>query len=135
MDLCNEGKPVDRETLLLTYQKKTSALLSAACQLGVLAAEGPDEVADIAWHYGYYLGLAFQIVDDILDVTGEVKELGKPVGSDADNRKITAVSLCGLKGAENMAAKYTQKALQSAAALPDQGFLNELTEQLLNRKF
>ena len=135
MDLSNEEKPVDCETFLLTCQKKTSALLSAACQLGVLAAEGPDELENAAREYGCYLGIAFQIVDDILDVTGEEKKLGKPIGSDADNQKVTAVSLCGLKGAEDMAAEYTQKALQSAAVLPDQGFLSGLTEQLLNRKF
>lgn len=134
MDLENEGKPVDAETLRQTYLLKTSALLSAGCAMGAVAAEGGDAAVDTAVRYGEAVGLAFQTVDDILDVEGDEATLGKPIGSDTENNKVTTVALYTLDGARKLASRLTDEALELAASLPDSGFLQELTRWLLARK-
>ena len=73
-------------------------------------------------------------MDDILDVTGEEKELGKPIGSDAASGKNTFVSLLTLDGAQALAQEYTNRALAALKKLPDSGFLQEFTEELLFRR-
>ncbi len=133
MDLANEGRPVTEETLRRTDELKTCALLKAACRMGALAAEAPPEQLKLAEEYGYWLGLAFQIVDDILDVTGDEAALGKPIGSDAASGKSTYVSLCTLEGARQKAAEATDRALESLRRLPDSAFLQALTRSLLTR--
>lgn len=96
IDLMSEGKTIDIETLRTMDRLKTGALIDAACRMGCVIAGAPREKLDAAGSYAAALGLAFQIVDDILDVTGSTEELGKPVGSDAENKKSTYVSLLGL---------------------------------------
>ena len=84
--------------------------------------------------YGSYLGLAFQIVDDILDVTSTTDVLGKPVGSDAEENKVTFVTLLGLEAAQKEAAALTEKAMAMLKTLPNPEFLMALTQSLLSRK-
>ncbi len=122
--------------ILPMYSMKTSALIKAACLCGVYCAGSPDEAeyAEKASEYAENLGLAFQIVDDILDVTSTAEELGKPIGSDAAQGKNTFVSVYGLDMAEIEAADYTRRALAALEGFPDSSFVRELTENLLSRK-
>lgn len=84
--------------------------------------------------YAHDVGLAFQIVDDILDVTSTVEELGKPIGSDAQQEKTTSVTLLGLDKARELAKKYTEGAEKALSAFENNEFLCRLTDLLLNRK-
>lgn len=134
IDLESEGKTIDADTLKALQEGKTAALLQAACQMGCIVGGGTDEQIGAAGQFGYYLGLAFQVVDDILDVTATAQQLGKPVGSDADNQKNTYVSLLGLEQASRLAAAYTAKAKEALALFGDAGNdLLMLTEALLCR--
>lgn len=128
-----EGR-MDTELLLRMYDMKTGALLKAACKMGCICAEADSDKIDAAKKYAYNLGLAFQIVDDILDITGSSEELGKPIGSDAANGKITYASLMGLEKAEKFAAELTDNALAALDVFEDNAFLKELTLYLLKRK-
>ena len=81
--------------------------------MGCVIADADEELINAAYTYGKYLGLAFQIVDDILDVACDKDKLGKPIGSDAENEKSTFVSLLGLDRARELAADYTEKAISA----------------------
>lgn len=85
--------------LLELHAHKTGALIIAGVDLGCDAAQADDALCTVLQHYAAELGLVFQIVDDILDVTATTEELGKPVGSDAENDKTTFITLYGLEGA------------------------------------
>ena len=130
----NEGVAVDAAVLTQTNALKTSALLEAACQMGAVIGGATEEQIHYAGIYAYELGLAFQVVDDILDVTGNAEELGKPIGSDAENGKTTFVSLLTLEGAEKLAKECTDRALAALDKLPESAFLIELTNDLLARR-
>lgn len=125
----------DLDTLRALCARKTCALLQASCQLGVLAAGGTEEQLSAAGEYAYQLGMAFQIVDDILDVTADPEKLGKPVGSDAANGKVTHVTLLGLEGASQEADRYTARALELLERFPGSEPLKELTRNLLHRDY
>ena len=134
MDLQNEGRSVELGVLRQTDAHKTGALLRAACVLGCIAAGASDTQIEKAAEYAEALGLAFQIVDDILDVTSDTATLGKPVGSDAAQHKNTYVTLCGLDGARDCALQYTADAVRAAQAFGSEGeTLRVLAEQLLHR--
>ncbi len=120
LDLACEGKSIDLPTLQTLQEGKTAALLMAACRMGAILGGGSEEQVKEAGEYGYYLGLCFQIVDDILDVTATAEELGKPVGSDDENEKTTYVSLLGLEEARRRAAAYTEQAKQALTAFSAQ---------------
>lgn len=134
MDLANENQSVTAEILTQTDALKTSALLEAACRMGAIVAGAAEADICTVGEYAHNLGIAFQIVDDILDVTGEEEELGKPIGSDAASGKNTFVSLLTLDGAQALAQEYTNRALAALKKLPDSGFLQEFTEELLSRR-
>lgn len=134
MDLQNEEKrDLPLSVIRRTNEKKTAALLTASCLLGVIAAGGTGEQMDAARQYGLYLGLAFQVVDDILDVTSTEAALGKPIGSDAENEKSTYVSALGLAEARRYAEDYTSRALEALGIFADAEPLKALTEKLLRR--
>ena len=133
MDLINEGKTIDGDTLYKTHQKKTSALICSAVEIGMLVANATQEELENAVSYGYELGMAFQIIDDILDVVGDEKALGKPIGSDASNEKNTFVSLYTLDGAKERADEHTTRALSFLNKTKYSEFLMELTNSLLTR--
>lgn len=135
IDLESEGKNIDLQRLQLLQKGKTAALLSAACGMGVAIGGGSDTQLKAAMIFGENLGLAFQVIDDILDVTAEASVLGKPVGSDAENEKVTYVSLCGLDGAKKAAQSMTDTALQALSAFDgDTTHLQMLANALLERK-
>ena len=85
--------------LTLLHRLKTGAMIAGAAELGCVAAEMPAEKRAQAVEYAAQLGLAFQIRDDMLDVVGNEQELGKPIGSDREEGKLTFVDLCGLENA------------------------------------
>jgi farnesyl diphosphate synthase len=121
------------------HQRKTGALLLASVQMGAASAGlRPD---DPAWleltDYGHAMGLAFQIVDDILDETQASDKLGKTAGKDADANKPTYVALLGLDGAQREADELLSRALNALAqsGLPDEGLapLRALAERIVQR--
>ena len=124
---------IDKSSMEEMYRLKTGALLKASCLMGVTLA-GREDLTDAAAQYAESLGLAFQIIDDILDVTGDPALLGKPVGSAAENEKKTSVTLYSLKEAEEMADFHTKNAQKQLVKLgAEGGFLSQLTQWLLNR--
>ena len=129
-----DGKFDTLDGLLSMYEMKTSELLTAASVMGCIAAGADEEKISAARAYAHDVGLAFQIVDDILDVTSTVEELGKPIGSDAQQEKTTSVTLLGLDKARELAKKYTEGAENALSAFENNEFLCRLTDLLLNRK-
>ena len=129
-----DGQFSSIDSLLDMYEKKTSLLLTASCVMGCIAAGSDIDKTEAARKYAYNLGIAFQIIDDILDVTSTSEELGKPVGSDAQQNKTTSVTLLGIEKATELAEKYTEDAKQALGAFENAGFLYKLTDMLLSRK-
>ena len=114
--------------------KHYETLIIAGVDLGCDAAQADDALCTALQHYAAELGLVFQIVDDILDVTATTEELGKPVGSDAENDKTTFITLYGLEGARSLAKQHNDAALAALADLgPEADFLREMAVELLTR--
>ncbi|HCJ90830.1 MAG TPA: geranyl transferase [Acidaminococcaceae bacterium] len=112
LDLEAEGKKISAKELKTLHEGKTGALFIAAIRGGARLAGATDEQLLALTHFAELVGLAFQIEDDILDVTGTQEELGKPTGSDDKNDKSTYVTLYGLEKAREMSEKTTQEALR-----------------------
>ena len=135
-DLAFEKSGATIEQLRGMYLKKTSCLLSAAAVCGSILAGADDEELKYAAEYAEKLGLAFQIIDDILDCTSDEKTLGKPIGSDEKNGKTTYVTLLGIDGAKAEAERLSNEALTALCKIKgDNAALRELTADLLDRKF
>jgi len=135
LDLLYENKEEPTLDNIVTVHKlKTGALISAACLLGCIAAGADDAQMAAASRFAYTLGVAFQIKDDILDVTGDEKKLGKPIGSDAENEKTTYVSLVGIEKAQQDVANLTEKAIGYLKAFDDTEFTAALAEYLISRE-
>ncbi len=137
LDLQFEKSNPTAEQLVDMYKRKTSGLLIAATLLGLIAAGKTDEnTINNAKNYARDLGIAFQIIDDILDCTADETVLGKPVGSDEKNNKTTFVTLFGLEKAKEYALQFTKSALDSLEKIEgDKTNLIALTEYLLKRNF
>ncbi|MCD8094916.1 MAG: polyprenyl synthetase family protein [Ruminococcus sp.] len=133
IDIESEGKDISLEQLELLQSFKTGALIEAACVMGVILAEKYQKITAAA-EYAQALGRAFQIVDDILDVTGSFEELGKPIGSDSEQSKCTFVTALGLEGAQCEADRLTEQALLTLKQFDDCEFLTDLTQSLLHRR-
>ncbi len=125
---------VEEENLRNLYRCKTGQLIAVSCVMGAICADAENETIRAAAEYGLRLGFAFQVIDDILDVTSTTEELGKPVGSDEKSNKKTYVSLFGMEKAKEAADRATSEALEWLDAIPNNEFLIELTETLLKRK-
>lgn len=136
LDLASESGVPDRALLEKIDRLKTGALIEAACVLGCIAAGVRDAaVFEAARSYAHSVGLAFQIVDDILDVTSTREELGKPVGSDDKNEKITFVRLLGLDGCKTLVLDLTERAQAALSAFPgDTSFLRDFAAELAARR-
>ena len=129
------GKPISEEQLDFIYRYKTSALLEASLMAGAaLAGAAEEEIAQIEC-VGRLVGLAFQIQDDILDVTSTQEELGKPIHSDEKNEKTTYVTLLGIDKAEKIVEKESVEAIELLKSLPVRNdYLEWLLTQLIHRK-
>ncbi len=135
IDTENEGKQLPVNILLEMYRMKTGALLDFCCRAGCIAAGAGADKQLAAGDYAKKLGLAFQIIDDILDVAADEKLLGKPVGSDADSGKFTYVTAVGLDEARAEAERLTAQAMKALDAFEDTEFLRGLTDMLLKRNY
>ncbi len=103
--------------------------------IGAILAGADREQVDAVEKCAYNIGIAFQIQDDILDVTGSQEVLGKPVGSDEKNGKITYVTMYGLEKSAETVASLSKEAIQILTSFPERNlFLEQLVEQLINRK-
>lgn len=134
LDMEAEKKPVSLKKLEEIHTLKTGELLRFAITVGAYLGKASDEQLHYLKVFSYYLGLIFQVQDDILDVTGDEKKLGKPVGSDIDNQKSTYPSLLGLEGAVKQRDIYVTKAKENLAkANVDESLLYLLTDYLTQR--
>lgn len=136
MDIENENNAEMDAGLLASIDRlKTGALIEAAMMAGAVLAGAGEKETEVLEQAAGKVGAAFQIQDDILDVTSTLEELGKPVGSDEKNQKTTYVSLYGLKEARRLVGQYTEDALKCLGTLPVKSeFLNALLVYLINRK-
>lgn len=135
VDLRSEGVQIDFATLKLMHSGKTGALFKAAIRSGAILAGASEENLDALTRYAENFGLAFQITDDILDVTGDEKILGKPTGSDAKNLKSTYVSLTSLDEAKNLAQVAVDEAFNALKNFGNEAdFLRELVQYLIARE-
>jgi geranylgeranyl pyrophosphate synthase len=121
MDIQAEGKTLDPATLLTLHSKKTGALLRASLRVGGMAGGADDAALAILTRYGEHVGLAFQIVDDILDIEGSSAEMGKTAGSDLRKHKATYPGVFGLEASRNEAAKLLADAREAVRPLGDAG--------------
>ena len=135
MDMAWEGRALREDELNDINNRKTSALLIAACQMGVAAAGGSEEQLEAAGLYAAAVGLAFQIRDDMLDVLSTEQELGTPIGSDAQEQKNTFMALYGEEKCAAMIAKLTERAKEALkAGFDDTGFLCALADSMAVRR-
>ena len=134
IDLTMAEETAGIETLRQMDMGKTVALIAASCQLGCLAADACEELIKAAGEYAEFVGMAFQIRDDVLGIIGDKASLGKTVGLDTENGKINYVSLLGVGAAQKLVEDYTGKAIEALGSFPgDTGLLSALTRDLVER--
>jgi len=135
LDLLAVGGPLDEASVRQIHRLKTGSLIRACVRVGAtLGGASPDDLA-VLGRYGEHVGLAFQIVDDILDVVGEQAKLGKAVGSDASQAKVTFPSVFGLARSRDLAEEATRQAVESLRPLHGRGErLRELAQFLVHRE-
>lgn len=134
LDMEAENRPISIEEMERIHALKTGELVRSAILSGAMLGKATEEQLEHLTTFAYYLGLIFQVQDDILDVTGDEEKLGKPVGSDEDNQKSTYPKLLGIKGAMKQKEAYVEKAkeaLQKAGAA--NSVLMDLTDYFSNR--
>ena len=136
LDLKYEALAATEEQLRLIHRNKTGALINAAVQMGAAAAQANETQCKELEDYAFGVGLVFQIVDDVLDVTSTAEQLGKPIGSDSENGKTTFVTLYGAEGAMELAKKLNNETCASLHAEFGEkaAFLEQLAKELLVRR-
>ena len=132
-DILAEGQEPARETVEFIHERKTAALFRASVVMGAHAAEAPQALCLALAEYGTALGLAFQIVDDMLDETGDAAQLGKSPGKDRAAKKMSYVAAAGLDESRERARQYTEKGLSALAAVPNSETLAGLLEFAVTR--
>ena len=135
-DLLSEGMEPDEGNLQYIHANKTAAMIRAALQMGFRLGNrgGDNELLHAMGEAGLSLGMAFQAVDDLLDVTGTSEQLGKDAAHDADSGKVTWVRLLGEKKARELAAKHTEDAIEEIKRVGgENAFLLELVKRMLDR--
>ncbi|MFP4353177.1 MAG: polyprenyl synthetase family protein [Puniceicoccaceae bacterium] len=134
-DLENEGAGIDAATLSAINEKKTGALIAAACVMGARIGGAAEGQVGVVRDFGFALGGAFQVIDDILDSTAPADQTGKPGGLDEENGKTTFVSLEGLEKARDRADGLTRRAAGLLRDVEgDTSFLSDLLDWLNRRK-
>lgn len=137
VDVKESGHAVPEETLRFIYRLKTGALLEASMMIGAVLAEAGEETIKKTEQIARKIGVAFQIQDDILDVTGTMEELGKPLHSDEKNEKTTYVTLHGLEEAKRTVEVLTKQAIELLKEMDTEDssvFLEQLLKSLVYRK-
>jgi len=132
-DVQASGKMADEAALRRVQEGKTAALIRAACRGGALIGGGAEEAVEALGRYGTHLGFAFQMIDDVLDVTGTAQTLGKTPGKDLEEDRLTWVSLEGVEGARQRADAEVAWALGAVATLPGAPLLGELARFVTRR--
>ena len=135
VDVMSEEKKIDMETLLFIHRNKTSALIQSSMMIGAVLAGASKEDVEKIEKIGEDIGLAFQIQDDILDVTSSLEVLGKPVHSDEKNEKTTYSTLEGLEKSRKDVEEISHRAIDGLRSFERENqFLNELVEMLIHRE-
>lgn len=135
LDMEGEQKQLSRDELFEIHKRKTAAMIRAACLMGITCGNGTPKQVQAAEEYAEALGLAFQIRDDMLDVISTVEELGKPIGSDAQEGKTTFMSLYGLDRCQQYVHELTEQASAAIAGVfTDAAFLQALVRSLETRR-
>ena len=135
VDVENDGKPLEKEMLDYIYRSKTSALIEASMMTGAILAGADEHEVSVVEEAAGNIGLAFQIQDDILDVTSTDQELGKPVHRDEKNNKVTYVTLFGIEKASEQVEMLSEKAVELLKSLnKNNEFLYLLIEKLIKRR-
>ncbi len=135
VDIESEGSQISKEKLEFIYRLKTSALLEASMLTGAILAGASEEDQQLIEQAAEEIGFAFQIRDDILDITSSLEVLGKPVGSDEKNQKATYVVIEGIEAAEAKVQQLSIQAMERIHSLPQQNlFLSELLRYLIHRE-
>lgn len=136
IDLLNEeNENADIDSLMLMDNLKTGALIEAACVLGCIVAEADEEKIEAAAEFARKIGLAFQIKDDILDVTSSFEKLGKMAGSDEQNGKSTYVALLGVEKCQQLVDELTKEAMNALEVFDNNEALKEYAEYLSKRDY
>ena len=136
LDLEGEDQDLTREELVKIHENKTAALLTTSLRLGGMTANATPEQLKALTDFGYNLGLAFQVIDDILDVTQSTEKLGKTAGKDEAANKATYQSILGLEESKAEAKRLTGKALAALETFGDNGkTLEAIARYLLDREF
>ena len=136
LDLEGEGKKLSLEELVAIHEAKTAALLTCSVRLGAMGANAKPEELEALTKFGYALGLAFQVIDDILDVTQTTEALGKTAGKDEAVDKATYPSVIGLEASRKEAERLTGEALGALEVFGERGArLREIAEWMLKREF
>jgi geranylgeranyl diphosphate synthase type II len=136
LDLESENKQLDKPAMDNIHQLKTGALISASVEMmGILSPKCSSESQLALKQYAYDFGMAFQIIDDVLDVIGDEATIGKPIGSDESNNKSTYPAIMGLDASKNAAISHSKKAVKQLTDLPgDSSYLQFLAEYLISRQ-
>jgi geranylgeranyl diphosphate synthase type II len=136
MDLEGEGKNLTKKELVRIHESKTAALLTASLRLGAMTANATPAKLEALTSFGYNLGLAFQVIDDILDVTQSTEVLGKTAGKDQAVEKATYPAIIGLAASRKEAAKLTKAAMDSLKPIGKKANrLEEIAAYLLKREY
>jgi geranylgeranyl diphosphate synthase type II len=134
-DILSEDSVPDLQTLEFIHRHKTAALIAASVKMGPILANSGKRILKAMTRYGENIGLAFQIIDDILDIEGSTEELGKPAGSDRRKKKMTYPALFGVEGARRNAGKLITGAIEAIGILPPAADpLREIAQYLLDRR-
>lgn len=135
VDVLSEGKQIDEKTMYFIHKNKTAAMLQGALKAGALLAGATQQQVDSMEKAGEKIGVAFQIADDILDITSTLEELGKPVHSDEKNEKNTYVTMYGIEKSKEMVKTLSQEAMIILETFGEKAnFLIELTRYLIERR-
>jgi len=134
LDLESEGKQITPQEVEYIHQHKTGYLIRTSVRAGAICGQAGGEQLDALTRYGERIGLAFQIIDDILDVEGDTEELGKQVGSDEQREKVTYPKVFGTEDSREIAQKLVEQAKDDLLMFgPDGQLLSQLAEFIVQR--
>ena len=136
VDVESENKIIDKDKLDFIHLNKTAAMIVGCMRAGAIIGGATEEELEKVTKYGKNIGLSFQIVDDILDITGDEEKLGKPIGSDIENHKSTYPSLLGLEKSREIARQLIEEGKSSIEDYHQKiDFLNQLGDYIISRDY